>query len=243
MTDRFQGKTALVTGSSRGIGRAIAERLADHGAGVVVHYASRAELANDVVRGITARGGRAVALGADVTSQSQVRGLFDRAEQTIGPLDIVVANAAVAMAKPLVECTEEEYDRVFNTNTKGVFFTLQEAARRIPDDARIVVISTGGTKMWFDQLSLYLGSKGAVEQFVRVLSRELGPRQITVNVVSPGYTDTEMLMDRDRPVAAKASPFNRIGTTADVADAVVLLASDEARWITGQNIAAGGGVF
>jgi 3-oxoacyl-[acyl-carrier protein] reductase len=214
MTDRFQGKTALVTGSSRGIGRAIAERLADHGAGVVVHYASRAELANDVVRGITARGGRAVALGADVTSQSQVRGLFDRAEQTIGPLDIVVANAAVAMAKPLVECTED-----------------------------IVVISTGGTKMWFDQLSLYLGSKGAVEQFVRVLSRELGPRQITVNVVSPGYTDTEMLMDRDRPVAAKASPFNRIGTTADVADAVVLLASDEARWITGQNIAAGGGVF
>jgi 3-oxoacyl-[acyl-carrier protein] reductase len=243
MASRLEGKVALVTGSSRGIGRAIVERLARDGATVVVHYATRDDLAQEVVRGIVDRGGRAVGLQADIAEVLQVRGLFEQAEKAAGHLDIVVANAAVTLIKPVVESTEADYDYVFNRNATGVFFVLQEAARRVRDDGRIIAVSTGGTRMYFDKLALYLGSKGAVEQFVRVLSRELGSRNVTVNTVSPGYTDTDMLPDRDRLVAAGASPFNRIGAPDDVADAVALLASDDARWVTGQNLAAGGGVF
>jgi 3-oxoacyl-[acyl-carrier protein] reductase len=125
----------------------------------------------------------------------------------------------------------------------GVFFTLQQAARRINDKGRIIVSSTGGTRMFFPNQSLYLGSKGAVEQFVRALAAELGERDITVNAISPGPTDTDMMQDQYRDTIATMSPFHRIGTPDDVADVAVFLASDAARWITGQNIGAGGGVF
>jgi 3-oxoacyl-[acyl-carrier protein] reductase len=240
---QLEGKTAIVTGSSRGIGRAIAERLAAGGAAVVINYVESEKRAAEAVESIRAKGGKAVAIRADLSKLAEIRRLFDETEQAFGKLDIVVANAATAVIKPLVESTEEDYDRVFDTNTKGVFFTLQEAARRIRDGGRIMVISTGGTKMFFTQTSLYLGSKGAVEQFVRVLSRELGERNITVNGVSPGFTDTDLLPERDRAVAAGMSPFGRIGSPAEVAEVAAFLASDAARWVTGQNVGAGGGVF
>ena len=243
MSVQFEGKTAIVTGSSRGIGSAIAERLAAGGAAVVINYLENEQRAAEVVDEIRAKGGKAVAIRADLSKLSEIRRLFDEAEQAFGKLDIVVANAATAVVKPLVESTEEDYDCVFNTNTKGVFFTLQEAARRVRDGGRIVVTSTGGTKMFFSETSLYLGSKGAVEQFVRVLSRELGSRNITVNAVSPGFTDTELLPERDRAVAAGMSPFGRIGSPEEVAEVTTFLASDAARWVTGQNVGAGGGVF
>jgi len=243
MTNTLQGKTALVTGSSRGIGRAMAQRLAAHGATVVVSYVKNERLATEVVQSIVDKGGQAVAIQADLSKLSEVRRLFDEIEKSVGPLDIVIANAADVVIKNLVDCTEEDYDRVFNMNTKGVFFTLQEAARRLRDGGRIIVTSTGGTKMFFTQTSIYLGSKGAVEQFVRVLSRELGPRNITVNCISPGFTDTDLLPDRDRAVAADMSPFARVGAPEDVADVALFLASEQARWVTGQNIGAGGGVF
>ena len=239
----FEGKAALVTGSSRGIGRAIAERLAGGGAKVVVNYAASRDRAEEVVTAIRAKGGTAVAIRADISKPSEVRRLFDEAEVALGKLDIVVANAATAVIKPFVDSTEADYDHVFDINTKGVFFTLQEAARRIRDGGRIIVTSTGGTKMFFTQTALYLGSKGAVEQFVRVLSRELGPRNITVNAVSPGFTDTELLPERDRAVAAGMSPFNRIGSPEEVAEVTAFLAGDAGRWVTGQNVGAGGGVF
>ncbi len=243
MSAQFEGKTAIVTGSSRGIGRAIAERLAGGGAAVVINYLDNESRAREVVSGIKATGGRAIAIQADVSKRAEIRRLFDQAEAAFGEPDIVVANAATAIIKPLVEATEEDYDRVFDTNAKGVFFILQEAAKRLRDGGRIVVVSTGGTKMFFGQTSLYLGSKGAVEQFVRVLSRELGPRNITVNAVSPGFTDTELLPDRDRAVAAGMSAFERIGSPQEVAEVAAFLASDAARWMTGQNVGAGGGVF
>lgn len=243
MSTQFKGKTAIVTGSSRGIGRAIAERLADSGAAVVINYLENESRAREVVEGIEARDGRAIAVQADVSKLTDIRGLFDRAQAVFGKPDIVVANAATAIIKPLVEATEDDYDRVFDTNAKGVFFILQEATRRLRDGGRIIVVSTGGTKMFFGQTSLYLGSKGAVEQFVRVLSRELGSRNITVNAVSPGFTDTELLPDRDRAVAAGLSAFDRIGTPQEVAEVAAFLASDAARWVTGQNVGAGGGVF
>ncbi|MDL4813391.1 SDR family oxidoreductase [Actinomadura opuntiae] len=243
MTKNLSGKAAVVTGASRGIGRAIALGLAARGASVAVNYLKNGDLAAEVVASIEAEGGTAVALQADLSRPAEVAGLFDRAEQAFGGLDIVFANAADAVVKPLIECTEEDYDRLFAANVKSVFFTLQEAARRVRDGGRIVATSTGGTKMFFTETSLYLGSKGAVEQFVRVLSRELGPRNVTVNALSPGFTDTDLLPDRDREVAAGMSPFGRVGQPQDVADVAVFLAGDEARWITGQNIAAGGGVF
>lgn len=243
MSRQFEGKTAIVTGSSRGIGRAIAERLADGGAAVAINYLENAGRAREVVEGIEAKGGKAIAVQADVSKLADIRRLFDQAEAAFGKPDVVVANAATAIIKPFVDASEEDYDRVFDTNTKGVFFILQEAAKRLHDGGRIVVTSTGGTKMFFGQTSLYLGSKGAVEQFVRVLSRELGPRNITVNAVSPGFTDTELLPDRDRAVAAGMSAFNRIGSPEEVAEVAAFLASDAARWVTGQNVGAGGGVF
>jgi 3-oxoacyl-[acyl-carrier protein] reductase len=169
--------------------------------------------------------------------------MFDQAEQIFDALDIVVANAADIIVKPLMDCTEEEYDRIFDTNTKGVFFILKEAAKRLRDGGRIVVTSTGGTRMFFPDQSLYLGSKGAVEQFVRCLSWELGKRRITVNAISPGPTDTDMMQDRYREQAASKSPFNRIGDPKDIAAVAVFLASEKGRWITGQNIGAGGGAF
>lgn len=242
MSFSLKGKTALVTGSSRGIGRAIAERLAAEGAAVVINYARNRQLAREVVDGIAARSGKAFAIRADVSNPAEVRRLFDEAVKPAGPLDIVVANAGIVLEKPLVESTEEDYDSVFNINAKGVFFTLQEAARRIRDGGRIVAVSTGGTKMPFANLLLYLGSKGAIEQFVRSLSRELGSRNITVNVLSPGFTDTDMLLEQYRTYGASLSPFNRVGTPEDVADVAGFLASDAARWVTGQNLQAGGGV-
>jgi 3-oxoacyl-[acyl-carrier protein] reductase len=191
---------------------------------------------------IRGTGGKAIAIQADISQPAEVRRLFSEAEKAMGRLDIVVANAGVHISKPLIENTEADYDYIFNINTKGVFFTLQEAARRVRDGGRIVVVSTGGTKMHFANMSLYLGSKGAIEQFARSLSLELGPRNVTVNVLSPGFTDTDMLPEQYREYGASLSPFNRIGTPQEVADVSAFLASDAARWVTGQNLQAGGGV-
>jgi 3-oxoacyl-[acyl-carrier protein] reductase len=243
MVDQLAGKTALVTGSSRGIGRAIARGLAARGASVGVSYLTNRALADEVVDGIVGGGGHAVAVQADLSKAAEVSRLFDEVEEALSPLDMVFANAADAIVKPFQECTEDDFDHLFAANVKSVFFTLQQAARRLRDGGRIVVTSTGGTRMFFTETSLYLGTKGAVEQFVRVLSRELGERNITVNAISPGFTNTDLLPDRDRAVAADMSPFKRVGEPKDVADVAVFLATDEARWITGQNIGAGGGVF
>lgn len=243
MSNDLDGRNALVIGGSRGIGRAVVEQLATAGAAVAFSYVSNKDAAAALVDDLRRAGRVATAFQADLGRVSDVRELFARAGDALGPLDIVVANAGVAIVKALVDCTEEDYDEVFAANAKGTFFALQEAARRVRDGGRIVAVSTGGTKMWFTGTSLYLGSKGAVEQFARVLSRELGSREITVNVVSPGFTDTDLLPERDRRVAASLSAFGRVGTPAEVARVVGYLASDAARWVTGQNLAAGGGVF
>jgi 3-oxoacyl-[acyl-carrier protein] reductase len=242
MSLSLKGKTALVTGGSRGIGRAIAERLASEGAAVIINYARNKQSAQAAVDTITGSGGKAVAVQADVAKPAEIRRLFSEAEKALGRPDIVVANAGVHIEKSLVDSTEEDYDYVFDINTKGVFFILQEAARRVHDGGRIIVVSTGGTNMTFAKMSLYLGSKGAIEQFARSLSRELGTRNVTVNVLSPGFTDTDMLPEQYREYGASLSPFNRVGTPEDVADVATFLASDGARWVTGQNVQAGGGV-
>jgi 3-oxoacyl-[acyl-carrier protein] reductase len=242
MSVSLKGKTGLVTGSSRGIGRAIAERLAADGAAIVINYTRNEQPAQAVVNDILGQGGKAIAIQADMSKPPDVRRLFSEAEKAMGQLDIVVANAGVYIMKPFIENTEADYDYIFGINTKGVFFTLQEAARRVREGGRIVVVSTGGTKMLFPNNSIYLGSKGAIEQFARSLAIELGPRNVTVNVLSPGFTDTDMMPEEYREYAASLSPFKRVGTAEDVADVASFLASDAARWVTGQNLQAGGGV-
>jgi 3-oxoacyl-[acyl-carrier protein] reductase len=242
MSLALEGKNALVTGASRGIGKAIAERLAGDGAAVVINYSRNEQLAQGVVNKILGKGGKAIAIQADISKSADVGRLFSEAEKAMGRLDIVVANAGVHILKTFVENTEADYDYIFDINTKGVFFALQQAARRVRDGGRIVVVSTGGTKMHFPNNSLYLGSKGAIEQFARSLAVELGPRNVTVNILSPGFTDTDMMPEQYREYAASLSPFKRVGTPEDVADVAAFLASDAARWVTGQNIQAGGGV-
>ncbi|MFS0518375.1 SDR family oxidoreductase [Nostoc sp. UIC 10607] len=237
------GKVAIVTGASRGIGRAIAERLAEDGASVVVNYANNSAKAKEVIAGIEARGGQALALQADISKVNDIRHLFQATIDHFGRLDILVNNAGLAIYKPFVQLTEEEFDTVFTVNARGTFFALQEAARWMADNGRIVSISTGGTVSPSPTASIYAGSKAAVEQFTKVLAKEIGERGITVNAVSPGFTDTEMLASNPqlKEKGLKMSPLGRLGQPADVADVVAFLVSEEARWLTGQNIQAGGG--
>lgn len=237
----LENKIAIVTGSSRGIGRAIAERLGRDGATVIVTYHSNADKAEEVVRAI---GGDSVAERLDVRDLASVRGFFDRVADRFDRLDTLVNNAAgVNIFKPTAEMTEEEYDSLFLV-TRGVYFSLQEAAKRMADGGRIVSISTGGTSMALPGGGAYAGSKAAVEQFSNGLAKELGARGITVNTLAPGVTDTDGMVlnaEQKNGLIAQTS-LGRLGRPGDIADAVALLVSDDAHWITGQNIRATGGI-
>ena len=239
----LKGKVAVVTGASRGIGRGIAERLARDGATIVVNYTKSAEEAEKVVAGIKAQGGTAMAVQADVSKVNDIRRLIQETTKAYGRLDILINNAGIFWAKSIIETTEEEYDRMFAVNAKGQFFALQEAAKHMVEGGRIVNISTGGTKLAFPGISAYGGSKSALEFFTKVAAKELGPKKITVNTVSPGYTETDMLSDPQfRTIGVQASPLGRLGTPTDIAQVVSFVVSEEAGWITGDTIQAGGGV-
>ncbi len=244
---RLEGKVALVTGASRGIGRAIAVRLGRDGASVVVNYSGNAEAANEAVAAVEAAGGRAAAVRADIGQVAEVGRLFDETIRHFGRLDILVNNAGLLTNKLLADVTEEEYDRLFAVNVKGVFFACQQAAHRMADGGKIVNFSSSTTVMMLPTYSTYVATKGAVEQFSHVLAKELGPRGITVNVVSPGPTDTDLFgqgkTEQDKQRFAQMAALGRLGRPEDIADIVAFLASDEARWITGQNIRANGGLI
>jgi 3-oxoacyl-[acyl-carrier protein] reductase len=237
-------KVAIVTGASNGIGRAIAERLAQEGATIIVNYGKSADKAQQVVANIEAKGGKAVAVQADMSKIADAGRLVKDTVKEFGRLDILVNNAGMFIYKPLVDMTEEEFDSMFALNAKGPYFALQEAAKVIKKGGRIVNISTDGTHIGFAGATAYLGSKGALEQFTKGLAHELAPMGITVNTVSPGYTATDMLPADPtfRQIGEQASPFKRLGTPEDIADVVAFVVSDEARWLTGQNLHAGGGV-
>jgi 3-oxoacyl-[acyl-carrier protein] reductase len=235
-------KVAIVTGASSGIGRAIAERIAEEGATVVVSYGKSEDKAKAVVAGIESKGGKAVAMQADMTKVADARRLVRETFNRLGRLDILVNNAGMAILKPLVETTEQEFDQIFALNAKGPYFAMQEAAKVIADGGRIVNISSGGAHIGVANGTAYLGTKGALEQFTKGLAHELAPKGVTVNTVSPGFTETAMFPDAFREMATQMSPFNRVGTPKDIADVVAFVLSDQARWLTGQNIQAGGGV-
>jgi 3-oxoacyl-[acyl-carrier protein] reductase len=242
---KLSGKIALVTGSSRGIGRAMAERLSRDGASVAINYVSNSEKAEEVVAAITCGGGAGVALQADVSRIEGIQRLFDKTLEHFGRLDILVNNAGIRITQSVADIQEEEFDRLFGINVKGPFFTCQQAAHRISDGGRIINVSSAVTRMMLPGYSIYAASKAAVDQLTRVLAKEMGERQVTVNAVSPGPVDTALLREgkteEQIQQMAQMAAFNRIGKVEDIADVVAFLASDDARWITGQVIHVNGG--
>lgn len=240
------GKVAIVTGASRGIGRAIALRLSQEGASVVVNYARGADQAKDVVSAIEAAGGKALAVQADVSKTAEIRDLFARTQETYSQVDILVNNAGVILYKPVAEVTEAEFDNLFAINVKGTFFACQEAAKRMAEGGRIVNFSSSTTAMMLPTYGAYVATKGAVEQLTRSLAKELGDRQITVNVISPGPTDTELFTVGKTAEQiqrfTQMTALGRLGKVEDIADVTAFLCSEQARWITGQNIRVNGGI-
>lgn len=236
----------MVTGASRGIGRAIAERLARDSAAVVINYSSRAEDAKKLASEIEAAGGKALAIQADVGRVAEVVRLFDETLARFGRLDILVNNAGVMINKPVATVSEAEFNRIFDVNVKGVFFACQQAALRMADGGRIINISSSTTARHMPTYGAYVATKGAVEQFTRSLAGELGPRGITVNVISPGPTETELFREGKTAEQierfAKLSAFGRLGQPPEIAEVVAFLASEAAGWVTGQNIRVNGGV-
>ncbi len=245
----LKGKTALVTGASRGIGRSIAERLAADGATVAVHFGSNETAAKETVAAIEAAGGEAFPVRAELGVDGDVDVLFGALEAGLAgrPLDIVVNNAAVIDYNDSIEgVTRESYDRVMAINVRSPLFITQRALPLMPDGGRIVNVSSGVT--WFAQPEIvYAMTKGALNVFTRSLARTLGPRQITVNTVSPGITETDMnswLQDPEsaRNVASMVA-LGRHGQPADIADVVAFFASDNARWVTGEVLEVNGGLW
>jgi len=241
----LQGKIAVVTGASRGIGRAVALRLGRMGATVVVHYKGNIEAAHDTVANIALAGGHGTAVQADLGNLDDVSRLFAEIEALYAPLDILVNNAGWAEFGPLLEAKVEHFDTLFNLNVRSLFFASQEAARRMRDGGRIVNISSGITRINAAGGSVYSGTKAAVEAFTRCWAAELGPRGITVNTVSPGMTDTDLMAEVTTPSyqedVRKQTPLGRLGQPDDIAGVVAYLCTDEARWLTAQNLLANGG--
>ncbi|MFI9723625.1 SDR family oxidoreductase [Streptomyces sp. NPDC052396] len=242
----LQGRTALVTGGSRGIGRSVVRRLTADGAAVAFGYVRSEDAARLLAEEVAAEGGQAHAIAADLTQLAGVRRVFDEAEQRLGGVDILVNNAGESLVAAIADTSEEDFDRVMAVNAKAAFFLIQEAARRLRRDGRIINVSSVNTVLHAPGIAVYAAAKAAVEQFTLVAARELGVRGITVNTVSPGPVDTDMLraaqsaeaLDR----AAAMTPLRRIGRPEDIADVIAFLAGPDARWVNGQNLRATGGL-
>jgi len=244
MSGSLNGKVAVVTGASRGIGRAIATALAADGAAVLVNYATSTAAAEAVVAEIRRAGGRAEALCADISEPASATRLFAAAEAAFGRVDILVCNAGVASVTPLTQIREPDYERVFGVNVRSLVFLLQAAATSLRDQGRIITVSSTIAAYPRAGVALYASSKAAVRALTEVAAIELGSRGITANCVLPGMIDTDMIagLPADfRRTVAESSPFNRLGLPDDITGIVRFLAADESRWITGQAIIANGG--
>jgi 3-oxoacyl-[acyl-carrier protein] reductase len=240
----LKNKVAIITGGSRGIGRAVAKQLGAMGAKVAVNFVSNADAAHAVVKDIEAMGGVAKAIQADASKVADIKQLFAEAETSLGKPDIVILAPGAFVMKPLAAISEEEFDRVFALNTRGVFFALQEAANRMNDGGTIISLSSGATASPNPNGSVYAGSKAAAEQFVSILARELGSRNISVNTVSPGLTNTDgmVLPPAMLEMMKQRIPFGRLAEPDEVASVITFLASPAGHWVTGQNVRANGGL-
>lgn len=240
------GKVAIVTGGSRGIGAAIVSRLAADGFSLVINYAGRASDAAAVVASIEAAGGQAVAVKANVAIAAEVISLFDEAERRFGGVDVLVNNAGILQQSKVTDTDDASFDATIAVNLKGTFNGLREAARRMRAGGRIISLSTSlvGTKL--ETYGVYAATKAAVEMLTAILSKELRGRMITVNAVAPGPTATELFLAGKPPELvdrmAKAPPLERLGKPEDIAQVVAFLASEEGGWVNGQTLRANGGL-
>ena len=244
MSDDTQ-RIAVVTGGSRGIGRAVAERLAADGQAVAIVYVGNTDEAEAAVSSITTAGGRAVAVRADVADERAVASLFDEVESTFGGVDVVVNAAGVMRLAPVADFDLEVLDSMHRTNIRGTFVVAQEAARRVRSGGAIITFSSSVNKLALPTYAAYAASKGAVDSITRVLANELRGRDITVNAVAPGPTATALFLDgKDEQTIermAKMNPLERLGTPEDIAEVVSFLAGP-GRWVNGQVLYANGGM-
>jgi 3-oxoacyl-[acyl-carrier protein] reductase len=240
-------KIAIVTGASRGIGAAIAERLARDGMAVMVNYNGNAAAAGLVVERIESTGGRALAYRADVSDPGEATGMFDAAEATFGGVDVLINNAGIMRVAPLADNDDTFFDSQIEVNLKGTFNTLREAAKRLRSGGRIINLSSSVVALLQPGYAVYAASKAGVEAMTHVLSKEMRGRNITVNAVAPGPTATRLFLD-GKPQAVvdqltQLSPLQRLGTPEDIAGAVSFLANSDGAWINGQVLRANGGVI
>jgi 3-oxoacyl-[acyl-carrier protein] reductase len=246
---KLNGKVAVVTGASKGIGAGIAKQFADEGASVVVNYASSKPDADKVVDEIIKRSGKAVAVGGNVAKKAEIEKLFAATEKAFGKIDVLVNNAGVYQFAPLEEITEEEFHREFNTNVLGMMLATQEALKHFgPEGGSVINIGSLASSLTPPTAVVYNATKGAVDAITRTLAKELGPRKIRVNSINPGmvitegavaggYTEGDM-----RKMFESQTPLGRVGETDDIAPAAVFFASDDAKWITGETLLIAGGL-
>jgi 3-oxoacyl-[acyl-carrier protein] reductase len=238
-------QTAIVTGASGGIGLGIAKRLAKDGFSVVAHYAGNRAKAEEAVEGIAAAGGKAIAVGADISKPAEVKQLFEKAKSAFGEITVVVNSAGVMLLAPIQEGDIDSFDKVIATNLRGSYLVMSEAANHVVDGGRIIVFSSSVLGKSFPSYGAYIASKSGVEGLTRVLANELGPRKITVNAVAPGPVATDLFLSgkSEELIAtiAKMAPLGRLGEVEDIVGVVSFLAGPEGGWINGQVIRVNGG--
>lgn len=239
-------KVAVITGSSKGIGAAIALRLAQEGASVIVNYSGSQAAADATVSRITSSGGQAIAIKADVSRKEEVIRLFDEGIAHFGKVNIWVNNAGVMLNALIKDLSEEQLEKQLDINVKGVFYSLQQAATKLSDNGSIINLSSTVTRTLFPTYGVYAATKAAVEQMSRIFAKEIGARGINVNCVLPGPTGTDLFLNGKSEEQIKqlgsSNAFGRLGAPEDIAEVVAFLASDQAKWISGQNIGANGGM-
>jgi 3-oxoacyl-[acyl-carrier protein] reductase len=247
MAKKLEGKTAVVTGASKGIGAEIAKQMAAEGASVVVNYSSSKTAADKVVADITGKGGEAVAVKADVSKPDDIKKLFAATKTAFGKLDVLVNNAGIYEFAPLEEITAENFNKQFGLNVLGLILTTQEAVKHFGESGGSVVnISSVVGKLALPGATVYSATKAAVDSITRTLSAELGPKKIRVNAVSPGMVETEGNYTAKegsdfRKGVEEKTPLGRIGQVDDIAPAVVYFASDDSKWVTGETLYIAGG--
>jgi 3-oxoacyl-[acyl-carrier protein] reductase len=245
MTDKTS-KVAIVTGASRGIGAAVAERLAIDGFTVVINYSASAKPAESLAREIEGKGGRALAIKADVADAGAVRGMFDAAQAAFGGVDVLVNNAGIMKLARIADSDDALFDQQVAVNLKGSFNTMREAGKRLRDGGRIVNFSTSvvGTKL--ETYGVYAATKSAIETMTAILSKEMRGRNITVNALAPGPTSTDLFLEGKSPELvermAKMNPLERLGTPGDIAAVVAFLVGPDGGWVNGQVLRANGGM-